>query len=78
MARKLVYGALLLAGMASGGCIAVGASKEVRTEPKHQIAVVDDEIYVVDVRARKAWKVQIEGLTPADEMPEQPATMSGN
>ena len=60
--RKAFVGIVVLIGLALGsGCIGVAAS-ETTVSPKYQVVVVDDEIYLVDVKKKTAYKVRIEGV----------------
>ncbi len=75
--RKVFVGIVVLAGLALGsGCIGVSAN-ETSVSPKYQVAVVDDEIYLVDVKKKTAYKVRIEGVDKYEgAAPVESATLS--
>lgn len=61
--RKAMAAFVVLAGLALGaGCIGVSASETHTGNSDYQLAVVDDEIYLVDVQKKTAHKVRIEGI----------------
>ena len=76
--RKVFVGIAVLMGLALvSGCIGVSANKKTSVSPKYQVAVVDDEIYLVDVKKRTAYKVRIEGVDKYDGVaPVESATLS--
>ncbi len=76
--RKAFVGIVVLAGLALGsGCIGVSANKKTTVSPKYQVAVVDDEIYLVDVKKKTAYKVRIEGVDKYDGVaPVEGTTLS--
>ena len=76
--RRVLACFLVAAVVASmAGCIGVSATEQVSSNPRWQVAVVDYEIYLVDVKKKIARKVQIEGIEIAeDSSAEKPAMMS--
>ncbi len=76
--RRLFACFLVAAAVAlMAGCIGVSANKEVSPTPRWQVAVVDDDIYLVDVKKRTAHKVRIEGIEVAENSTaEKPVMMS--
>lgn len=65
--RKAIVSIVALGGLAIGsGCIGVSASETRTMNSDYQIAVVDDEIYLVDVNKKTARKVRIEGIDEYD------------
>ena len=75
--RKVFVGIVVLMGLVLGsGCIGVSATEN-RVSPKYQVVVVDDEIYLVDVKKKTARKVRIEGVDKYEgAAPVESATLS--
>ncbi len=76
--RRLFACFLVAAAVTSmAGCIGVSANKRVSPMPRWQVAVVDHDIYLVDVKKKTAHKVRIEGVDVAENSSgEKPVMMS--
>ena len=77
MRRLFACFLLAVAVTSMAGCIGVSATEQVSPMPRWQVAVVDDDIYLVDVKKKTAHKVRIEGVDVADNSSgEKPVMMS--
>lgn len=74
MRKGILVLSVVAAMVAASGCIGVSASKQVSDTPRWQVAVVDGDIYLVDVKRKTAKKVQIEGVAVAEAASDDQAT----
>lgn len=76
---RRVFAFFLVAAVVTSltGCIGVSANREVSPMPRWQVAVVDHDIYLVDVKKKTAHKVRIVGIDVAENSSgEKPVMMS--
>ncbi len=79
MYSRILAACLLVVSVGASGCIGVSTSEKVTSAgPSLRVAVVDDEIYLVDVEKRTAYKVRMDDgqAVTAAESPEDTETLT--